>query len=39
MSGDLTGANTLMQTIPDPRRRQDVEALIRKVAQDKKENG
>jgi tetratricopeptide (TPR) repeat protein len=39
MSGDLSGANTLMQAITDPRRRQDVEALIRKVAQDKKENG
>lgn len=39
LSGDLTGANSLMQAITDPRRRRDVEALVRQVAQDKKENG
>lgn len=39
MSGDTAGANALMLAIPDPRRRQDVELMVRKAAQAKKENG
>jgi len=39
MSGDTAGANALMLTIADPHRRQDVEAMVRKAVQTKKETG
>lgn len=39
MSGDAAGANSLMRSISDPRRRQDVETMVRQVLQTKRENG
>lgn len=39
MSGDAAGANALMLAIADPRRRRDVEILVRKATLAKRENG
>jgi Flp pilus assembly protein TadD len=39
MSGDTTGANALMLAIADPGSRQEVEIMVRKVTQLRRENG
>lgn len=39
MSGDATSADTLMRTIADPRRRQDIELMVREVTRAKGEKG
>lgn len=39
MSGDTTAANALVLAIADPGRRQDVEIMVRKATQAKRENG
>lgn len=39
LSGDAAGANALIRAIADPGRRQDVETMVRKATQVKKENG
>lgn len=39
LSGDAAGANAMILAIADPGRRQDVETMVRKITQTKKESG